>query len=325
MTGRPEVSVVVPTRDRWQLLSRHALPSALGQEGVDIEVIVVDDGSIDGTPDRIEDLGEPRVRLLRQAVSQGAAAAKNVGIAAARSPWVAFLDDDDLWSPAKLATQLATIGNAGWGYCGGVVVDERLEIVDVLAVRPAAGIATELRRGNVVAAGSSSVIAQTSLLRSVGGFDETLRGPDDWDLWLRLASCAPAAADAELLVATLEHPGRWIFRDPRLEMRSIDVFLDKIEADGEVRKGVAEWAANERYRGGKRLQASALYFRAAVRFRSPGNALPGFAAPFGDHAMRAAAGLLRLAAGGSHLDLDRRSVPAEPDWLARRGAELRAA
>ena len=164
--------MVVPTRDRWSLLSRHALPSALGQEGVEVEVVVVDDGSTDGTPELVEALGGERVKLVRQAASRGPAAARNAGIGVARGDWVAFLDDDDLWSPVKLTMQLGAVGDAGWGYCGGVVVDERLEVVDTLAVRSVSAIAEELRSGNVVAAGSSSVIARTDLLRSLGGFDE---------------------------------------------------------------------------------------------------------------------------------------------------------
>ena len=96
---RPEVSVVVPTRDRWELLSTCALPSATCQEGVAIEVIVVDDGSSDGTAAGLAALDDPRVLTVRHDRPRGVSAARNSGIRAARGTWLAFLDDDDLWAP----------------------------------------------------------------------------------------------------------------------------------------------------------------------------------------------------------------------------------
>ena len=103
---RPVVSVVIPTADRWPLLSTCALRSALGQHDVEHEVIVVDDGSSDETPRRLEELGDPRLRILRHATRQGVSQARNTAIEAARGEWIAFLDDDDLWSPRKLRVQL---------------------------------------------------------------------------------------------------------------------------------------------------------------------------------------------------------------------------
>src|ERR687896_831399 len=106
MRPAPDVTVVIPTRSRWDLLSTAALPSALAQEDVEIEVIVVDDGSSDTTPDALAELADPRVRVLRHQRARGVARARNAGIAAARGEWIAFLDDDDLWSPRKLRLQL---------------------------------------------------------------------------------------------------------------------------------------------------------------------------------------------------------------------------
>src|SRR5436190_21061432 len=94
----PEVSVVIPTRDRWDLL-RTTLGGALGQRRVSHEVIVVDDGSADETPTRLAEVSDPRLRTVRLGRSMGAAAARNRGLAEARGDWVAFLDDDDVWAP----------------------------------------------------------------------------------------------------------------------------------------------------------------------------------------------------------------------------------
>jgi glycosyltransferase involved in cell wall biosynthesis len=100
MSGRdgmaaPDVSVVIPTRDRSRLLVL-ALRSALRQREVDLEVVVVDDGSGDDTPEVVAGLRDARVHLVRHPGPHGVSAARNSGIAAARGRWIAFLDDDDL-------------------------------------------------------------------------------------------------------------------------------------------------------------------------------------------------------------------------------------
>jgi glycosyltransferase involved in cell wall biosynthesis len=89
---------VIPTRDRWPIFRAHALRSALAQEDVSLEVVVIDDGSTTPPPG----ISDRRVRVLRNPVSRGVAEARNRGVADARAPWVAFLDDDDVWSPRKL-------------------------------------------------------------------------------------------------------------------------------------------------------------------------------------------------------------------------------
>src|SRR4051794_9011163 len=104
----PEVSVVIPTRDRRHLLET-TLAAALNQREVDYEVIVVDDGSGDGTATELAAIGDPRLRVLRNGASQGVSAARNRAIAEARAPWIAFLDDDDVWSPELLRRQLETV------------------------------------------------------------------------------------------------------------------------------------------------------------------------------------------------------------------------
>ncbi len=101
----PEVSVVVPTYNRAHLLGP-SLASLLGQEGVDLEVILVDDGSTDGTVAMLDGHPDPRLRVVRGAHA-GIAAARNAGIAVAAAPFVAFHDSDDLALPGRLAVPLA--------------------------------------------------------------------------------------------------------------------------------------------------------------------------------------------------------------------------
>ena len=95
-----DVSVVVPTRNRSALLPV-TLRSVLAQRDVDVEVIVVDGASTDDTPAVLAALADARLRVVWQDAPDGAASARNRGAAEARGEWLAFVDDDDLWSQLK--------------------------------------------------------------------------------------------------------------------------------------------------------------------------------------------------------------------------------
>jgi glycosyltransferase involved in cell wall biosynthesis len=112
MVGRPSVSVVIPTRNRPELVTR-AVGSALGQTLQDIEVIVVVDGPDEQTPATLAALADPRLRVVQLDSSRGAPGARNVGVREATAEWVALLDDDDEWLPEKLAIQLGLAKKAG--------------------------------------------------------------------------------------------------------------------------------------------------------------------------------------------------------------------
>ena len=100
------VSVVIPTRDRWSLLQR-ALASVFVQTVPVHEIVIVDDGSGDGTPGRLTELGDPRVNVIALERSGGAPHARNIGMAASRGRYIAFLDSDDEWLPTYLETTLS--------------------------------------------------------------------------------------------------------------------------------------------------------------------------------------------------------------------------
>ena len=203
----PRVSVVIPTRNRKRLLLR-ALGSALGQEGVHVEVIVVDEGSTDGTADAVESLGETRVTVVRNEFPRGVAAARNAGLERAEHDWVAFLDDDDFWAPGKLAAQVDAIAarpGGEWCCAGAVVVNESLTVVGIEACAQGAGLIERLLAYNAIPGGGSSVLARTAAVREVGGFDTELTVVADWDLWIRLALRSPLAAVDRPLVAYVRH------------------------------------------------------------------------------------------------------------------------
>jgi glycosyltransferase involved in cell wall biosynthesis len=204
-----EVSVVVPTHDRRRLLVQ-TLRSILWQRQVDFEVIVVDDGSSDGTAEVVAGLGDARVRLLRHDTPKGVAAARNHGIAEAAGAWLAFCDDDDLWAPDKLARQLQAAHQTGrgWVYTGEVRIDLRQRIVGgTHPPPPPEQVTTRLPHWNLVPGGCSGVIASKAALAVAGCFDPRLRNLADWDLWIRLGRTGPPACVPDLLVGYRLHAG----------------------------------------------------------------------------------------------------------------------
>jgi glycosyltransferase involved in cell wall biosynthesis len=190
-------------------LLERALATALGQQGVNVEVVVVDDGSTDDTPDFLAGLDDPRVAVIRHDVAQGVARARNAGLERVGSPLVGFLDDDDVWSPDKLSAQIEALQShalAAWSYVGAVVVDQSLRIVGVERLDKDVDLAKLLFAYNAIPGGGSGVVASTELVRSLGGFDPVLRVVADWDLWIRLALAAPAAPVDRPLLGYLRHP-----------------------------------------------------------------------------------------------------------------------
>ncbi len=310
----PEVSVVIPTRDRRDLLFGHALPSALGQVGVEIEVIVVDDGSTDGTVEALSQVDDPRFRVLRNKRARGVSGARNTGIWASRGEWLAFLDDDDMWSPNKIRTQLDGVGGARWGFASVIVVDESLDPLYLLPLPESQSVADALVFGNIVG-GPSTVIAETALVRRLGGFDEGLSHSADWDLWLRLVREETPAVCRQVLVAALEHPRRMMIRDrPDIRGETRTLFEKHGGPSRRRQLAVAEWLAAEHRSAGSHLRAALVYGRAGIRHRSPGNLAAAAGALFGERGLRAVSRLLVRARGVTHIE-HALPPPIDPDWL----------
>ena len=204
---KAEVSVVIPTRDREAWLPR-ALLSAISQRDVTTEVIVVDDGSASPMADRLTDKVRSQVTVIRNELPKGVAAARNLGIEAAAADWIAFLDDDDLWAPAKLRRlrDLALGSGSGLAFSGGVSIDGQGALIDSFEP-PVKGpdLHRALLAANVIPFTCSNIVARTDLVRSIGGFDERLIHLADWDLSIRLSEVARAVATEDHLIAYTLH------------------------------------------------------------------------------------------------------------------------
>ena len=271
------VTVVLPTRDRRSLLER-SLGSALDQTGVELDVLVVDDGSTDDTPAWVASVDDPRVTLVTHLESRGVAAARNTGIERARTPWIAFLDDDDVWAPAKLEEQLAALHaspGARWACVGQVTLDGQLRIIASAAPPDDADRVLErLLTLNAVPGGGSGVLAATELVRELGGFDTRLSLLADWDLWIRLAAQAPAAIVDRPLLGYVRHSANMSWDVSRIghEFAILDVKHAELRADLGVRRDSelwSSWIAEAERRSGNRWRAIGADLRRARRARTP--------------------------------------------------------
>jgi glycosyltransferase involved in cell wall biosynthesis len=312
--------VVIPTRDRPARLAV-TLGGVLAQTGVNVDAVVVDSSTSPAACAAIDALGEdPRVHVRRPPHPLLPAAARNAGIAAAAGTWVAFLDDDDLWAPHKLEVQVRALeeGGAGWTWCGAWYVNGQGTPRSVASGPPADAVAAALPSGNVIPAGSSTVVARRDVLDAVGGFDETIVHMPDWDLWLRLSAEAPAIGCEEALVAYVQHAAMFSFRDTA----AFDEDLSRIDAklrargvrgtDVAVRRGLLEWMAVSHLRGGARRPAARAWLRSAAVARRPGDVVRGAAALAGPRVFDRAERVLAR----RRTQVGRTPLPPTPAWLA---------
>ncbi|MGH7917245.1 MAG: glycosyltransferase family 2 protein [Candidatus Binataceae bacterium] len=222
---RPAVSVVVPTYNRRAMM-REALMSVLAQRDVPLELIVVDDGSTDGTFAELETLAlslasapPGRIRLFRTA-NRGVAAARNTGAAQASAPLLAFLDSDDCWMLDKLTRQTMFMRvNPHYAICQ----TQELWLRDGTRVNPGR---RHFKRGGDIFLDSlhtclvspSAVMLRTDLFHAMGGFDEAMRAAEDYDLWLRILITHPIGLlDETHVIRRAGHPGQLSATIPALD------------------------------------------------------------------------------------------------------------
>ena len=257
------IAVVVPTHNRPELLAV-TLRSILAQRGVDLTVTVVDDGSSD--PDAIagviKSLADERLHLIRNDAPGGVSAARNLGIRATSSEWLAFCDDDDVWAPDKLREQLnaATAQSAPWAYTGDVAIDDNLHVLNGEVPLAPPELVDALQRWNPVPAGSSNVLIRRDVFDAVGLFDPTLRSVGDWDLWVRLGRYGLPAWVPRPLVGCRVHP-HTITRNRELMLKEVQLVAARHNLPVDLPRHF-RWAAWNALLEGQRSEALAYYLRA---------------------------------------------------------------
>lgn len=210
MKAKPTLSVIVPAYNAAEHIVR-CLESVLSQSVKDCEIIVVDDGSSDGTSEIVAEFSSSSIRLIRFVENQGVAAARNAGIREAKGKYIAFLDSDDEWLPSKVQKQVVMIEKnplVTLVTCRADLIDENgINLGDVYkGAAPAEGEDAWRILLSRASAVTSSVITTRDALNRVGLFDESLPVAEDQDVWIKLALQGPVAHVPEVLVRKHEIP-----------------------------------------------------------------------------------------------------------------------
>ncbi|MBD2231992.1 glycosyltransferase family 2 protein [Phormidium tenue] len=223
----PDISVVIPTYNRADILSR-TIDSVLQQTHQNLELIIVDDGSTDGTAALVSAIDDARVRFMPLGENRGGGYARNQGIKAAAGKYIALLDSDDEWLPNKLELQIALLDSAtdpkvAAAYC---TYYERHELTkrDVFIGTTHAGdIFDRLLAGWCPP--SSAVLTHREALLEVDGFDENLPSFQDFDLWLRLAQAGYrfVVVDQPMLIKHV-HSGLQVSTNPAAKLKGFEIF-----------------------------------------------------------------------------------------------------
>ncbi|MGH9423586.1 MAG: glycosyltransferase family 2 protein [Thermoanaerobaculia bacterium] len=213
------VSVIIPNYNYGRFL-REAIDSALAQTYPPLEVIVVDDGSTDETPQVLAAYGD-RIRAIRQD-NQGVGAARNTGIAAARGEYVAFLDSDDIWRPRKLEYEMARFAadpDLGLVHCGAESFDNRGKTIAVSLAGLEGWVANDLLSldREVITTPGSGIVVPKRIAEEAGGFDVRLQPSEDWDFCYRITVRYRVGFVPEILVRYRLHGGGIHLNIPRME------------------------------------------------------------------------------------------------------------
>lgn len=226
--AEPIVSVVIPAYNREEAIIP-AIRSVLAQGVEDLEVIVVDDCSTDGTVQAIESLADKRIRLIRHAQNKGEAGARNTGIHAARGTYIAYLDSDDQWLPGKLEAQLRVMRDAQAEVGGVYTLHYRLYQNGHKSIGGRGDIDFEslLTNGASISAGNT-LLFRRDLLPLVGDYDENAPLYVDWDWLLRFLKVARLVLIDEPFAVYEKNP---FFRKGAILERAFEVFWGKYEND----------------------------------------------------------------------------------------------
>lgn len=263
MSAAFRASVVMPVRNGLPDVL-DAVDSALSQTLAPAEVIVVDDGSDDGSGDAVERRFGDRVRVLRGRHGS-AAAARNAGWRAAGSEWIAFLDADDLWLEDKLrvaAASLTAAPAADWFFSDGAfrTVDGHLHsswfalYADLTEPYVGSPVAPLFEVNFVL---TSSSVVRRAALEALGGFDPRLSHAEDRDLWIRLARRGPAAASRRALVR-YQHREGGLTRQTELRLNGTLTLFERLAADPTLAPGLRALARRQLARYRFKLGLSAL-------------------------------------------------------------------
>ena len=259
----PKVSAIITTYNRAGLLPR-AVNSILAQTFTDYEIIIVDDCSMDNTQEVIAGFSDPRIRSFKHEQNKGQAAARNTGISHAIGEFVAFLDDDDEWLEFKLEKQVDSLDSSppsvGVIYGWMNWIDDSSGQVTRPRHSTMSGDVFDAALSMDAPCSADSMLARTSAVREVGGFDERLRTHEDRMFACRMAQRYEFAVLPEIIaIAHTGHgktqttkPTRERFRVAADSTRTfIDAFTEEFQGRPEVHSRVLRRLAISEMRGAR--------------------------------------------------------------------------
>ena len=217
----PLVSVIIPTYNSADFLTE-AVASVLNQTWRGFEIVVVDDGSTDGTPERVRRYDD-KVRYFYKK-NGGPSSARNMGVREATGVYVAFLDADDVWEPEKLRVQIQLVSEHPEIklVCTGFALMGRRRARERKLKRDRMGNLFPLLYSNSFVR-TSTVLMAKSCFQDVGFFDERYRSAEDYDLWLRVARRYPIAYIKQTLVRYRKHEDNVSLDKITLRRNALDV------------------------------------------------------------------------------------------------------
>lgn len=290
------MSVVIPVYNGAPYIQR-SVKSALNQVGVVHEVIVIDDGSTDGSGELAEKV-DPGVRVIRTP-NAGQAAARNRGIKEAKGEIVAFLDADDWWSEDKLASQASVFASDAkldvvitdftgvdtdgrpQGWQGGLVQQLAERGLSVVPISEFSYIVSGAISHVLIRYTSfmhpSAVAVRKALLNHVGGFDESMTPAEDYELWIRLGRSGHLGLVGRNLVTTEARSGSQGRRVVRMNEQLLRVYSGVLDQFPELPTHLREHVLNEirtkhialgwHYRTSGDMQIARRHYRAALKMR----------------------------------------------------------
>jgi glycosyltransferase involved in cell wall biosynthesis len=237
------ISVVIPCYNRARSIER-AIHGVLLQSYPNLELIVVDDASTDASPEIVEAINDPRLRLIRHETNTGAGAARNTGVAAAQGALIAFQDSDDNWFPEKLDVQMRHFCSLPEDYvavfCTKIIYGRSIDrggrktygirhasCVPGPGEPPKSGdLSQAFLSGNFM--GPPTVLLKAAAFNAAGGYDLRLRNNDDWDFHIRLSRIGCIGFIDEPLILVYDSADG-ISKNPIAQAFSTIVIFNKIK------------------------------------------------------------------------------------------------
>lgn len=232
--SQPIVSVIIPTYNREKFIGA-AIKSVLDQTFKCFEIIVIDDGSTDGTANVVKEFKSEKIRYIYQS-NQGRSRARNHALALAKGRYIAFLDSDDMYLPEKLGMQVDFMDRRpdfGMVYTSAYCIDEDgNSLAHVYEAKLSGWIYNDIAFFVPVTITLPTVIARREVFEAVGGFDENMERFEDTDMWRRISKAFQIGAMATFTCLLRTHSDNsLVTQNPERILAAVEYYINKIERE----------------------------------------------------------------------------------------------